>query len=115
MAFRTLPLLLFLNLLTDNVPAAMSVREKCECVKEINALRWRGITGFEVKKQEVLCNKVQIIMKMGEKSLCLNPSSAQGQNLLKCWKRVRFNEKKKDICFKPRQTKPKKKRKQKKQ
>ncbi|XP_066535683.1 chemokine (C-X-C motif) ligand 18a, duplicate 1 [Hoplias malabaricus] len=109
MAFRILQanlglvkLFFFVHILTDNVTVAISIREKCECVKEIEFVQWRSITDFEVKMPEVLCNKVQIIIKMGTKSVCLNTNLKQGEALMKCWKKVKFNEKKKSICMKPK-------------
>ncbi|XP_017579294.1 chemokine (C-X-C motif) ligand 18a, duplicate 1 [Pygocentrus nattereri] len=109
MAFRTvqatlslLSLFLFLNILTDNVAVAMSIREKCECVKETGFVHWRRITDFEIKMADALCNKVQIIIKLGNKLSCLNPDSNQGKKLRMCWTWIKFNERKKIVCMQPK-------------
>ncbi|XP_049337249.1 chemokine (C-X-C motif) ligand 18a, duplicate 1 [Astyanax mexicanus] len=118
MGFSTLSLLtifLFLPILTDYVITATNIREKCECINVTNNVRWRAVKGFEVKEPEALCNKVQIIMRVGKKLSCLNPESNQGKRLLKCWKGIGFNEKKKKACFTPKKSKTKKKTKKKRQ
>ncbi|KAL7889994.1 hypothetical protein AOLI_G00022520 [Acnodon oligacanthus] len=109
MAFRTaqatlslLSLFLFLNILTDNVAVALSIREKCECVKETGFVPWKRITDFEIKTADVLCNKVQIIIKLGHKLSCLDPDSKQGKKLRNCWTRIKFNETKKTVCIQPK-------------
>ncbi|KAL6487192.1 hypothetical protein MHYP_G00038180 [Metynnis hypsauchen] len=109
MAFSTaqatlslLSLFLFLNILTDNVAVAMSIREKCECVKESGSVPWRRVTDFEIKMADPLCNKVQIIIKLGNDLSCLNPNSKQGKKLRVCWTRIKFDERKKTICIKPK-------------
>ncbi|XP_036430066.1 chemokine (C-X-C motif) ligand 18a, duplicate 1 isoform X3 [Colossoma macropomum] len=97
-----LSLFLFLNILTDNVAAAMSIREKCECVIETGSVPWRRITDFEMKMPDALCNKVQIIIKQGDQLFCLNPDSEQGNRLRNCWTRIKFNERKKKVCIQPK-------------
>ncbi|XP_058651711.1 chemokine (C-X-C motif) ligand 18a, duplicate 1 [Onychostoma macrolepis] len=108
MAFRTLQsnvclLLLILACLhfsTENSTAAISFREKCECVEETDSVQWRKIKDYTIRQKEPLCNKVQIKLQLSGKQACLNPDSKQGKKLQKCWKRIKFNTQRKKICLK---------------
>ncbi|XP_077092878.1 chemokine (C-X-C motif) ligand 18a, duplicate 1 [Siphateles boraxobius] len=107
MAFRTLQgymsLLLLLSgclhFMTENRTAAISLREKCECIEETGSVQWRKITDYTIIPQDPLCNKVQIILQLSGKQVCLNPGSKQGEKLQRCWKRIKFNTQKKKVCL----------------
>ncbi|XP_016366758.1 C-X-C motif chemokine 9-like [Sinocyclocheilus rhinocerous] len=107
MAFRTLQsnvcLLLLISIclhfITDNRTAAMSHREKCECVEETGSVQWRKITDYTIRQKEPLCNKVQIILQLSGKQACLNPDSKQGKKMQKCWKRIKFNTQRRKVCL----------------
>ncbi|KAB5581720.1 hypothetical protein PHYPO_G00178970 [Pangasianodon hypophthalmus] len=112
MAFRSVqgtltPLLLIfcLNILTDEKTEAVNIREKCLCIRETDTVLWRRMMDFNVIDSGPHCNKVQIIIYMGSKSVCLAPNSKQGKMLQKCWKRINFNERKKKGCMKPEKVK----------
>ncbi|XP_046730663.1 chemokine (C-X-C motif) ligand 18a, duplicate 1 [Silurus meridionalis] len=122
MAFRgvqgTITLLLFLlclNLLigTDKKTAAVNIREKCMCLRETDGVPMRRVSNFNVINSGPHCYKVQIIVFIGSKAVCLAPNSKQGEKLHNCWKRINFNErKKKKVCLasgkvKRKQKKPK--------
>ncbi|XP_042593136.1 chemokine (C-X-C motif) ligand 18a, duplicate 1 [Cyprinus carpio] len=108
MAFRTLQTSVWLLLLisvclhfmTSNRTAAMIIREKCECVEETGSVQWRKITDFTIIQKDPLCNKVQIILQLSGKQVCLNPDSNQGKKLQKCWKGIKFNTQRKKSCLK---------------
>ncbi|KAK7140329.1 hypothetical protein R3I94_012823 [Phoxinus phoxinus] len=107
MAFRTLQgnmsLLLLLSVClvftTENRTAAISLREKCECIGETGSVQWRKITDFTIIPKAPLCNKVQIILQLSGKQACLNPESKQGKKLQRCWKRIKFTTWKKKACL----------------
>ncbi|KAG7334063.1 hypothetical protein KOW79_002470 [Hemibagrus wyckioides] len=107
MAFRsaqvTLTSVLFLlclNLLTDKKTAAVNIREKCMCITEAKSVSWRGIKDFNIIDSAPLCNKVQMIINLASRTICLAPNSNQGKKLQECWKRIKFNERKKKSCLK---------------
>ncbi|XDV50436.1 hypothetical protein PO909_019496 [Leuciscus waleckii] len=109
MAFRSLQgnmsllllLLVCLHFITENRTAATSLREKCECIEETGSVQWRKITDYTIIPKDPLCNKVQIILQLSGKRVCLNPESKQGKKLQRCWKRIKFNtqKKKKKVCL----------------
>ncbi|ROL49623.1 hypothetical protein DPX16_15949 [Anabarilius grahami] len=95
MALRTLRsnisllllLLVCLHFTTEKSTAAISSREKCECIEEAGSVQWRKITDYKIIEKYPLCNKVQIILQLSGKEVCLNPKSKQGKKLQRCWKR----------------------------
>ncbi|XP_073691089.1 chemokine (C-X-C motif) ligand 18a, duplicate 1 [Garra rufa] len=116
MAFRTLQasvcLLLIsicFHFITDNRAAASSIREKCECVKENESVQWRKITDYTITDKNPFCNKVQIIVHLQGKQVCLKPDSNQGRKLQRCWRKIKFNEQKKKVCLKLQKKKGSKK------
>ncbi|XP_065152634.1 chemokine (C-X-C motif) ligand 18a, duplicate 1 [Paramisgurnus dabryanus] len=84
---------------TDKVTAAISNREKCQCVEETNSVRWRKVTDFTIIQKDSFCNKIQIILQLSNKQSCLNPDSKPGKRLQQCWRRIKFNPQKKKICL----------------
>ncbi|XP_039629706.1 growth-regulated protein homolog gamma-like [Polypterus senegalus] len=72
------------------------IRERCQCLNTVDAVKGRRISDFKVIEKSSICKNDQIIItfKSG-KQVCLNPNKAQGRKLKKCWKR--FEEKKR--CF----------------
>ncbi|XP_067277166.1 chemokine (C-X-C motif) ligand 18a, duplicate 1 isoform X2 [Pseudorasbora parva] len=108
MAFRTLQgnmnLLLLLTVcclhfMTENGTAAISHREKCECIEGTGSVQWRRITDYTIIPKDPLCNAVQIILQLPGQRMCLNPESNQGRKLQRCWKRIKFNTQKKKLCL----------------
>ncbi|XP_056616817.1 chemokine (C-X-C motif) ligand 18a, duplicate 1 [Triplophysa dalaica] len=90
----------FLNIIADNRTTATSIREKCECIEETEAVRWKKVTDFTIIPKDPLCNKIQIILDLPDTRSCLKPDSKAGQKLQRCWKRIKFNTQKKKVCLK---------------
>ncbi|KAK2852662.1 hypothetical protein Q7C36_007863 [Tachysurus vachellii] len=101
-ALTSLLFLLCLNHLKDKNTAAVNIREKCMCITEAKSLSWRNVKNFRVIDSAPLCNKVQIIIYTVSRQVCLDPNSEQGKKLQKCWKRIKFNERKMKSCLKAR-------------
>ncbi|KAK9964364.1 hypothetical protein ABG768_005546 [Culter alburnus] len=107
MALRTLQanisllllLLVCLHFTTEKSTAAISSREKCECIEETGSVQWKKITDYKIIEKYPLCNKVQIILQLPGKNVCLNPESKQGKKLQRCWKGIKFNIRKKKACL----------------
>ncbi|XP_039528159.1 chemokine (C-X-C motif) ligand 18a, duplicate 1 [Pimephales promelas] len=107
MAFRTqqrnvsmlLLLSVCLHFMTENRTAAISLREKCECIEETGSVQWRKIKDYTIIPKDAFCNKVQIILQLIDKRVCLNPESKKGKQLQRCWKRIEFNTRKKKVCL----------------
>ncbi|XP_043110505.1 chemokine (C-X-C motif) ligand 18a, duplicate 1 [Puntigrus tetrazona] len=122
MAFKTLQtsfcLLLLISIglhfITGKRTAAMSIREKCECVEETGSVQWKKIKDYRIIQKDPLCNKVQIILQLSEKQVCLNADSKQGKKLQKCWKRIKLNPQRKKVCLQLKKNRPKKTKKTKK-
>ncbi|KAK2896820.1 hypothetical protein Q8A67_011308 [Cirrhinus molitorella] len=81
--------------ITGSRAVAVSNREKCECVEETDSVQWRKITDYTIIEKHPLCNKVQIILQLTGKEVCLKADSKQGGKLQRCWKRIKFNTQKK--------------------
>ncbi|XP_052006756.1 chemokine (C-X-C motif) ligand 18a, duplicate 1 [Xyrauchen texanus] len=119
MYFRTLQasvsLLLMLlvcsNIITDKRTAAITIREKCQCIEETGSVQWRKITNYTIIENDPLCNKVQIILWLSSKQACLNPDSKQGKRLQSCWKRIKSKTQHKKVCLKLQRKKGPKKQK----
>ncbi|KAI7805912.1 chemokine (C-X-C motif) ligand 18a, duplicate 1 [Triplophysa rosa] len=98
----------FLNIVTDNRTTATSIREKCQCIEETEAVRWKKVTDFTIIPKDPLCNKIQIILQLSDIKSCLKPDSKPGKQLQRCWKRIKFNTERKKVCLKSsRKKKPK--------
>ncbi|KAK3554285.1 hypothetical protein QTP70_020143, partial [Hemibagrus guttatus] len=80
--------------------AAVNIREKCTCIAVAKSVLLRRITDFKIIDSAPLCDKVQIIVHLASRPVCLAPNSKQGKKLQKCWKRIKFNERKKKSCLK---------------
>ncbi|XP_036402555.1 chemokine (C-X-C motif) ligand 18a, duplicate 1 [Megalops cyprinoides] len=88
----------------DHRTAAASLRGRCECVSKVDQVPWKRIKKFTVTEGDPLCGETSIILQMKRKNdppVCLNPESKQGQRLQKCWKKIKKDPARKDVCLKP--------------
>jgi len=52
---------MFLDPSLENRTAAISLREKCECIEETGSVQWRKIKDYTIIPKDAFCNKVQIM------------------------------------------------------
>ncbi|KAJ8416002.1 hypothetical protein AAFF_G00380240 [Aldrovandia affinis] len=106
MALRVSALLFAVLLLCDvdldseNIAGATSVRQSCECPNVIDSVPWRRVSDFTVTDKGPLCNEIEIVLYLKtNKQACLNPNSKQGKRLQKCWKRIQNDPARRKGCL----------------
>ncbi|XP_061083434.1 C-X-C motif chemokine 9-like isoform X1 [Conger conger] len=81
-------------------------RPKCECVQ---TAKWvkpvRRITKIAVHEPSWYCSRTEIILTVeGNREVCLDPDSEQGQKLQHCWKSHDMNVAKTKTCLRRKKT-----------
>ncbi|XP_061084848.1 growth-regulated alpha protein-like [Conger conger] len=89
----------------DNAATAMTVRGRCPCVGKAHLVHPKRITDITVQQKNALCSETQIILTVeGNREVCLDPDSEQGQRLQHCWKSYDMNVAKTKTCLRRKKT-----------
>ncbi|XP_061084473.1 C-X-C motif chemokine 5-like [Conger conger] len=76
-------------------------RPRCECVQTAEWVKpVRRITKIAVQEPSWYCSRTEIILTVeGNREVCLDPDSEQGQKLQHCWKSHDMNVAKTKTCL----------------